>query len=227
MSLSRFPVYFYYDVISPYSWIAFELLNRYSKVWEKMELVHKPSSIYHIFNYSKNPSPLTNSLKLPYQMRDIHMMAKYCKVPLRMPSNFMNLAQTGSFSAMMFTTAVDFLSEGKDTAKISRALWGSTFCNDPAPMLDKSETWLKAAASVNLDHGIMTEAIVQSQGGAVKARVKAVTKEAVEKGAFGLPFILVHTSEGMIPLFGCDRIEQLAYLIGEKYYGPHPTSDSS
>lgn len=145
------------------------------------------------------------------------------QVPLVIPANFVELALThGSVPVMKFVNCVDVLSGGKDTAKISRSLWRQIFTNNPAPNPNTPETWLKAGNDVNISVNVLHEAVVKCETTEIKARLRDSSKDAVGHGAFGLPFFVVKTSQGPITLFGSDRIEQLAYLIGEKYYGPNP-----
>eukprot|EP00004_Rigifila_ramosa_P018727 TRINITY_DN4693_c0_g1_i2.p3 TRINITY_DN4693_c0_g1~~TRINITY_DN4693_c0_g1_i2.p3 ORF type:complete len:184 (-),score=51.44 TRINITY_DN4693_c0_g1_i2:34-585(-) len=59
----------------------------------------------------------------------------------------------------------------------------------------------------------------------VKAALKKATDEAVERGAFGAPVMLV-TPAGQTEaefFFGSDRFEQMAFLYGWKWFGPVPT----
>ena len=59
----------------------------------------------------------------------------------------------------------------------------------------------------------------------VKAELEAVTKYAVEElNAFGAPLMLVEDGAGGAgkAVFGSDRMEVVAMLLGEKYYGARP-----
>jgi len=47
----------YYDVISPYAWIGFELLCRYRNQWPSMQLKFKPFFIAAIIKGSGNQPP--------------------------------------------------------------------------------------------------------------------------------------------------------------------------
>ena len=51
----------------------------------------------------------------------------------------------------------------------------------------------------------------------VKDRLKALTKEAVDEGAFGMPYIVVydHQREPHY-FFGCDRFDAIASQFGEQ-----------
>lgn len=145
------------------------------------------------------------------------------QVPVAIPSNFVNLAMSrGSIAAMKFVNSVDVISQEKDTGKISRHLWRQIFMNNPAPDPNTPEVWLKAGNEAKLDTNVLHEAIVKAESSEMKARLRAMSQEAFDHGAFGLPYIVVKTSEGPICLFGSDRVEQLAHIIGEKYYGPSP-----
>lgn len=47
----------FYDVISPYSYLAFELLTRYRKQWTTMELKLRPAYLRDVMIKSGNQSP--------------------------------------------------------------------------------------------------------------------------------------------------------------------------
>lgn len=49
----------FYDVVSPYSYLAFELLTRYNKRWQNMELKLRPAYLRDVMIKTGNQSPGT------------------------------------------------------------------------------------------------------------------------------------------------------------------------
>lgn len=80
-----------------------------------------------------------------------------------------------------------------------------------------------------------TKAIMeQSAKAEAKAALQAATEEAVSRGAFGSPTVFVESGAvravpgSAMPageefmIFGSDRMEQLAWSLGQPYSGPNP-----
>lgn len=63
MAAKRIPVKLYYDVISPYSYFAFETIMRYRSIWSKMDLQLKPVHLFAILKATENTPPLLNQIK--------------------------------------------------------------------------------------------------------------------------------------------------------------------
>lgn len=91
MAGTKFPVKLFYDIISPYSWLAFESLCKYRGLWTKMDLILKPCSIALLFKESGNPPPLFNPLKAAYVAKDCSRAQKIFDVSNLMMSSRMIL----------------------------------------------------------------------------------------------------------------------------------------
>src|SRR5687768_7767121 len=86
-------VHFFYDVISPYSWIAFEVLLRHQKIWPSMDLKLRPFYLGGILRGAANPPPAkTVPNKARYGPRDIARLAQYYSVPAKIPPDFFDVA---------------------------------------------------------------------------------------------------------------------------------------
>lgn len=77
---AQFKVKLFYDIVSPYSWLAFESLLRYKKHWSKAEIELIPCSIKHVFEKSGNTAPLFNPLKASYIVKDAQRAGEIYKV---------------------------------------------------------------------------------------------------------------------------------------------------
>ncbi|XP_055140305.1 glutathione S-transferase kappa 1 isoform X4 [Symphalangus syndactylus] len=166
----------FYDVLSPYSWLGFEILCRYQNIWN--------------INLQLRPSLIAGIMK-----------------------------DSGSLSAMRFLTAVN-LEHPEMLEKASRELWMRLWSRneditEPQSILAAAE---KAGMSAEQAQGLLEKISTPK----VKNQLKETTEAACRYGAFGLPITVAHVDGQTHMLFGSDRMELLAHLLGEKWMGPVP-----
>ncbi|PNJ51851.1 GSTK1 isoform 5 [Pongo abelii] len=166
----------FYDVLSPYSWLGFEILCRYQNIWN--------------INLQLRPSLITGIMK-----------------------------DSGSLSAMRFLTALN-LEHPEMLEKASRELWMRVWSRneditEPQSILAAAE---KAGMSAEQAQGLLEKMSTPK----VKNQLKETTEAACRYGAFGLPITVAHVDGQTHMLFGSDRMELLAHLLGEKWMGPVP-----
>ncbi|XP_001489979.1 glutathione S-transferase kappa 1 isoform X1 [Equus przewalskii] len=209
----------FYDVLSPYSWLGFEILCRYKNIWN-INLHLRPSLISGIMKDSGNKPPALLPRKAKYLARDIRLLRQHIQVPIQFPKDFFSvILEKGSLSAMRFLTAVN-LEHPEVLEKVSRELWMRVWSRDeditePQSILAAAE---KAGMSMAQAQGLLGKISTPQ----VKNQLKETTEAACKYGAFGLPITVVHLDGQTHMLFGSDRMELLAYLLGEKWMGPVP-----
>ncbi|VTJ63047.1 Hypothetical predicted protein [Marmota monax] len=209
----------FYDVLSPYSWLCFEVLCRYQKIWN-IKLQLQPTLIAGIMKDSGNKPPGLLPRKGHYLKSELSLLKQHFQVPLRFPKDFFSvIIEKGSVSAMRFLTAVK-MENPEMLEKVSRELWMRVWSRDqdisePQSILAAAE---KAGLSAEQAQGLL-EMISTAE---VKKKLREVTEVACKYGAFGLPVTVAHVDGQTHMLFGSDRMELLAYLLGEKWMGPVP-----
>ena len=215
----KIAVDFFYDVISPYSWIGFEMLSRYQNQWKSMELKLKPFYLGGIMKGTQNKPPLVVPNKALYMTKDLKRLNQCYKIPIILPGNFVQLAMSKTvINPMRFITAIDMLTNGKSTENISRQLWKRIF-NLHKDVTSK-DSLREAGDEAQLDSDVINKAIEIMESSEVKDRLKQVTDEALNHGAFGAPTTVIHLLSGPEVIWGSDRIELIGSLLGEKYVGP-------
>ncbi|XP_008582954.1 PREDICTED: glutathione S-transferase kappa 1 isoform X2 [Galeopterus variegatus] len=210
----------FYDVLSPYSWLGFEVLCRYQNVWN-INLQFRPSFIAAIMKDSGNKPPALVPRKAQYMTNDLKLLGKQLQVPIQFPKDFFSvILEKGSLSAMRFLTAVN-LEHPEMLEKVSRELWMRVWSRDeditqPQSILAAAE---KAGMSAEQARGLL-EKISTPQ---VKNQLKETTEAACRYGAFGLPVTVAHVDGQTHVLFGSDRMELLAHLLarGANLYCQH------
>uniref|UniRef100_A0A8D0GET1 Glutathione S-transferase kappa n=1 Tax=Sphenodon punctatus TaxID=8508 RepID=A0A8D0GET1_SPHPU len=220
MGSSKKLVELFYDVLSPYSWLGFEVLCRYQKCWN-IELRLRPAFLGAIMKETGNQPPAMVPNRGMYMMKDIPRMANYYQVPLQNPKDFFGtIIEKGSLSAMRFITAVD-MTQPLFLEPISRELWMRIWSRDED--ITQPESILAAAGTAGLPADLAQQLLERSSFPEVKERLKEVTAEAIRYGAFGMPSYVVHVNGEPHLFFGSDRLELLGNFLGEKWLGPVPT----
>ncbi|XP_033984054.1 glutathione S-transferase kappa 1-like [Trematomus bernacchii] len=219
---SKKVIEFFYDVVSPYSWLGFEVMCRYRTVWN-IELKLRPTFLGGIMQGSGNKPPGLVPNKFLYMGKDLNRLSEYFNVPLRSPSDpFEAMFQKGSLNAMRFVTAVQEKGKGGDeqVERVSRELWRRIWYEDkditePASL---SEAGIKAG----LSDSEIKELLELSNSKEIKNKLKISTQNALDYGAFGFPLVVCHLNGKPEMFFGSDRFELMAHCIGEKWLGPLP-----
>ncbi|XP_073782285.1 glutathione S-transferase kappa 1-like isoform X3 [Danio rerio] len=217
MSSSRKVVEFFYDVVSPYSWLAFEVLCRYKNVWN-IDLKYKPAFLGGFFFFLGNIEPGSVDNKQRYLLADLKLISEYYGVPLNPPPVF----NKETLLEMRFVTAIAEKNQEENVLleKVSRELWKRAWQNN----LDNTQppSLIEAGLQAGLSANEVEELLTNAKSQPIKDKLKSVTQEALEKNAFGLPFIVCHVNGKVEVFFGCDRFELIAHRIGEKWAGPCP-----
>ncbi|XP_002733732.1 glutathione S-transferase kappa 1-like [Saccoglossus kowalevskii] len=210
-------VEFFYDVISPYSWIAFEQICKYRGRWG-IDLKFKPFLLGGVFKASGNDTPSTNSQKLKYIVLDMNRLAKFYKVPFQNPPNMMEMIMKGTLSAQRFIVAASMDLHDKATENISRQLWMRLWSKNQDATTP--ESLFEAARLAGVDENQAKKLLTRMKDSDVKDGLKQNTERALKNGAFGSPTILVHIDGKSHMFFGSDRFHIIAHIMGVKYEGP-------
>eukprot|EP00052_Salpingoeca_macrocollata_P023794 m.210341 g.210341 ORF g.210341 m.210341 type:complete len:232 (+) comp22110_c1_seq6:1608-2303(+) len=210
-------VQLFYDVLSPYSWIAFEVLCRYQKEWA-LDLALRPFLLAGVMQATGNRPPGMVPAKGRYMAKDLKMNAQYYNVPLVMPKDAANvLFKKGSLRAQRLLTATQ-RDNPQLVEPLTRALWMRIWHNDEDITTEDSLT--QACAAAGIAPQTAASLLQASTEDWAKDTLKATTQEAIDKGAFGAPTIFA--GDGAM-FFGSDRFPQLARHLNCSWYGPYPS----
>ncbi|XP_062321885.1 LOW QUALITY PROTEIN: glutathione S-transferase kappa 1-like [Osmerus eperlanus] len=235
MSSSKKVIELFYDVVSPYSWLGFEVMCRYRHFWN-IELKLRPAFLGGVMQESGNKPPGMVPNKFKYMTSDLQRLSKYFDVPIGFPADpFEVMFQKGSLRAMRFVAAVQEREVGgdKQVEKVSRELWRRIWCEDKDITLPESlsEAAVKAGISAGEIEELLklsqSRLLKLSQSQQIKDKLKSSTENALEYGAFGFPMVVCHVNGKTEAFFGSDRFELMAHCIGEKWEGPQPSKASA
>lgn len=213
----------FYDVVSPYSWLGFEVLCRYQHIWN-IDLRFRPAFLGGIMQSTGNKPPAMLPKRAEYLLKDIKRMAKYYQVPVTLSEDvFQRILGNSSLGAMRFITAAD-MTQPKYLEPLSREFWLRFWSQHED--ISQVESILAVAEKAGLSSELTQKLLEMISSPAVKNRLKETTEEAVKYGAFGMPAVVAHVNGKPHLFFGSDRLELLASIIGEKWLGPVPSAPS-
>ncbi|XP_040217910.1 glutathione S-transferase kappa 1-like [Rana temporaria] len=209
----------FYDVVSPYSWLGFEVMCRYKNIWN-VDVQFRPGLLGAIMQGTGNTPPAMVRKKGIYMHFDLMRQAEFCDVPLKEPSDFAEVMfNKGSLSAMRFITAVQMM-HPEFLEPVSRELWMRIWSEDKD--ITEPESILEAAKKAGMSDDIAKKVLASVSSPEVKNKLKENTDSALKYGVFGMPSIVAHINGKPQLYFGSDRFELLAHNLGEKWYGPVP-----
>jgi len=215
-------VLLYYDVVSPWSFMAWEIIKRYQKPWS-LDVELRPIFLGGVMHASGNKPPVTVPNKGAHQAMDIQRICEYYKIPMRMKTD-------GSFPPNTMAS-MRFLRTVQDVRPdllmpVTQAFWSCIFGGGQADATSPADFAKLLGPVKGLDADEIATLIKQSTSPENKERVKQEATELAKNGAFGAPWIVVtRASDGTsAPFFGSDRFEIIGWFIGKTWEGPFPKS---
>ncbi|WP_207063549.1 2-hydroxychromene-2-carboxylate isomerase [Motiliproteus sp. SC1-56] len=178
----RRQIEFFYDILSPYSYLAHCRLPGIARR-SQAELVLRPVSLPRLLEGAGNTPPPTVPARFAYAKTDVQALARYYGIPLVWPEHFP--ARTGR--AMSLLT----LLEGEERATFTKRLFEAY--------------WIEGQDPGNpevLEALVGAERVERAAEPEVRERLAACTQEALQRGAFGVPTCFV----GERMFFGNDRL---------------------
>ncbi|XP_019789417.2 glutathione S-transferase kappa 1 isoform X1 [Tursiops truncatus] len=192
----------FYDVLSPYSWLAFEVtpgeplrpglggrgqregrakgvLCRYKNIWN-VSLQLRPTLIAGIMKDSGNQPPALLPRKALYLKNDVRRLGRYLQVPIHLPKDFFFVIfEKGSLTAMRFLTIVK-LEHPELLEKVSRELWMRVWSRDED--ITEPQSILAAAEKAGMSTGRARELLERVSTPQVKNQLKETTDAACKYG---------------------------------------------
>ncbi|KAF9937132.1 Glutathione S-transferase kappa 1 [Mortierella antarctica] len=210
----------YYDVVSPYSYFAVTLLNRYRSQWKTVDIVLRPVFLAGIMSGAKNQPPASVAAKLPYMVADLQRISTCAAIPYTFPSVFPIV----SISAMRLLVAIqNHESDDLYVQCVEKEAYWSKNQN-----IAQKEDLIAAVAPVLGSEAKAEQYYQMTSDKDVKQKLIDNTNEAIEAGAFGAPTFIVKTagSDEAHMFFGSDRFETMASILNVPYPGLAPKNAS-
>jgi 2-hydroxychromene-2-carboxylate isomerase len=188
------PVEFHFDFSSPYGYLAASRIDALAARHGRA-VDWRPFLLGAVFKVSGMAPLLDYPLKSDYVRRDFARFARLLGLPFQLPTPF-------PFAAIAASRAFYWLAD-RDGAKakaLARALHHASYGEgrDIAP----AETVAAIAVGLGLDRG---EILAALNDPAVKDRLRQAVDQAVARGVFGSPMIII---DGEM-FWGADRLDQV------------------
>lgn len=177
-------VEFYYDLVSPYSYLAYTQLGRVCEE-RGADLVFRPMLLGAVHKMSGNRAPIEVEAKSRYQWRDIHRWAEHYGVPLQFPDPF-------PFRTLKTLRAAMFCSRRGELEAFTREAFALYWQEGGAPKgLEEADEEGPVAEVARRIGAELEEVLEGAAAPENKQALKDATEEAVERGVFGAPAFFV------------------------------------
>ena len=173
-------VEFYFDLGSPYSYLAYYRLLQMAEQQE-IQIVYKPILLGGVFKATSNRSPIEIPVKGAYSILDMQRWAEYYQIPMQMNPHF----PMNTLTLMRILTGVQLLHLEK-FEQVLKLLFDAMFgtpqnLNEPTVL-----------AEVLKPSGFSVEDIMSMvQSDVVKQKLITETEQAIQRGIFGAPTFFV------------------------------------
>ncbi|MEQ8459543.1 MAG: 2-hydroxychromene-2-carboxylate isomerase [Sandaracinaceae bacterium] len=186
---------FYFDVGSPYTYLA---ATQIDGLVERTgaTVVWKPMLLGGVFQLTGNAPPARVAAKGKWMLSDLSLWAERYGVPFHMNPHF----PVNTLSAQRALTAAEELHGQEAMQKLARVFMDGMWV-ERADMSDGDELAFRVNRAGG-DAGKLMRRVGEDE---LKQKLKDVTQEAVDRGAFGSPSFFV----GERLFFGNDRLDLL------------------
>jgi 2-hydroxychromene-2-carboxylate isomerase len=185
-------VEFFFDVGSPYSYLAYHQLPKIAKA-RNADIVWRPMLLGGVFQATGNSSPATVPTKARYSIVDLERWAKYFEVPFKSNPNF----PINTLLLMRGATGMQMRSDEEFQRYLS-AVFSAMF--EKPRNLNTPEEIAAVLEAAGISPHLVLELTKDEK---VKEKLKQDTHEAVARGVFGAPTFFV----GSDMFWGQDRLQ--------------------
>jgi 2-hydroxychromene-2-carboxylate isomerase len=189
------PIEFYFDFTSPYAYLASTQIEALAGRFGRT-VAYRPVLLGAIFKTTGGVPLVDAPLKGDYSRRDMERSARYLGVPFRMPSTF----PVGTVNAARALLWLQAQGSGKSVSWVHR-VFRAYFAEDRN--ISDAAVLGELAAELGIDPAALAAG---TQEPAIKDKLKTLNEQALARGVFGAPYIVVDGE----PFWGADRLPQIA-----------------
>ncbi len=188
------PIEFYFDFSSPYGYLAACQIDDLGGEFGR-GVVWRPYLMGAAMKVTGRGPLVNNPLVGEYTRKDLQRSARFIGVSISLPEPF-PVATVAACRAYYW-----LLDQDEEKAKaLAMALYRAFFVD--GRNIGETEVVLDLAASLGIDREALASALQDPQ---VKEKLKVVTDDAIARGIFGSPFVIVDGEA----FWGSDRLDQI------------------
>ena len=180
---------FYFDVISPYSYIAHKKIQKIREN-QKTIFIYKPILLGGLHNLAEINAPAFNKFKMKNMRSDCELVSKKNDISFTWNSKF----PINSLSIMRGYLSIDDSQKEKYLDVFFNAYWRDNLD------LSSEQEFSKLLDTLEMESNIFFDKIKQQS---IKDDLKKLTSDAFEKEVFGAPTFIVNNKI----FWGQDRLE--------------------
>lgn len=202
MNLEPRPIEFYFDLSSPYAYMASEWIDTLAAQHGR-SVNWNAILLGATFQAAELRSPVAHPLKREYSLRDFERSARFSAVPFVLPSRFPVATQN---AARVYWWLRDQSAGGPDAAHLLDARGWAKHCFRALFVRGADLSDVARLREIAVEFGLdaaQAEAVWNDPRW--KARLKEVNDMAISAGVFGAPFFVIDGE----PFWGNDRRAQI------------------
>lgn len=207
-------IQFYFDCVSPWSYIAYNVVKRYEKVWN-VQVDFLPRSLDYVMKFANNKPPVTVPNKGAHMFRELGCAERMFGTKVQFPSNF-------PFPTMLLMGFLRAAKE-KEPGQFDKLLEASfnTIWRDGQPLQNAEQIQAMAESLFKGKESDLAQLLEFAGSRDGRHLLRGESEKLVEAGAFGFPWIVATREDGeTMQVFGADRFELLAAFFHKSYLGP-------
>ncbi|CAI2326494.1 unnamed protein product [Caenorhabditis sp. 36 PRJEB53466] len=209
---------YYFDVISPYSYVGFEALNQLQHQWKGVSVRYIPFYLASVMKEAGNRPPALVPARGAMMMTDLGRTANYWGIPLTSPPLFMDwIRKYRTIDAMLILLVLEDRDPGL-MARAAREMWLRLWSR--SEKIFEEHDFMEILRAVEVSDAAAV--IAESKTEKYRQRLTENTEKCKELSAYGAPWINVLTSDGAEhSFFGSDRFHLIAELLDQPQPLPH------
>jgi 2-hydroxychromene-2-carboxylate isomerase len=186
------PIDFYFDFSSPYAYFAAQKIDDVAMEFGAREVEWRPFLLGVAMKETKNVPLMNQPIKGEYSVHDWNRMARFMKVPWKMPAQF-PIASIAAARAFYWIYDID-----KIKAKAFAHRCFSSYFSEGLN-INNADVVAEIGSKVGIDGSELKKNIAD---GLIKEKLRNETQAAIDAGVFGSPFFIVDDEK----FWGSDRI---------------------
>ncbi|EJT97019.1 thioredoxin-like protein [Dacryopinax primogenitus] len=205
----------FYDITSPWSYIAFEALRRYTRPWN-LQLDLRPMFLGAVHLKCGNQAPASVPNKAKWMADDLDILAQLYSLDMKLPPGFPFNKEYNTLNVMRFMRVLR-MHKPEVLEEATKRLYEEFFSRN-TPTASPAFLGSLSSPPALLTPDELTHLTTLSQSAENKALLRSEAEALADEGAFGFPWIVLRrTDGGEHSFFGSDRMQSISFWLGKEY----------